>query len=189
MGPTLYSVGHGARPVEELLDILRSAGIERLVDVRSFPGSRKHPQFGKDALAETLASAHIDYVWRQDLGGFRKPREDSPHSALRHPAFRGYADHMDTAEFRAGIARLLDLAHERPTAIMCAEAVPWRCHRQLIADALVACGVAVRHALGPRSTSEHALTAFARVEGECVVYDRGQLDLDAAASGVRRDRR
>src|SRR5438067_7551396 len=116
MGPTLYSVGHGARPVEELLDILRSAGIQRLVDVRSFPGSRKHPQFGKDALAETLASAHIDYVWRQNLGGFRKAREDSPHSALRHPAFRGYADHMDTAEFQADLRWLIEAGRQTPTA-------------------------------------------------------------------------
>jgi uncharacterized protein (DUF488 family) len=185
----VHTVGHSTLALDDFLALLRVHGIVGLADVRRYPASRRHPHFGREALARSLADAGVAYDWFPELGGRRSALPDSPHVGWRNAAFRGYADHMDTAEFRAGIARLLDLAHERPTAIMCAEAVPWRCHRQLIADALVARGVAVRHALGPRSTSEHALTAFARVEGERVVYDRGQLDLDAAASGVRRDRR
>src|SRR5438876_8172073 len=145
MRATLYTVGHGARPVEDLLQTLRSAGIERLVDVRSFPGSRRHPQFGKDALAGSLASAGIQYVWCPELGGFRKPRDDSPHSALRHAAFRGYADHMDTEEFGRSLRWLMEAGAEQPTAFMCAESLWWRCHRRLLADALVARGCTVYH--------------------------------------------
>jgi len=185
----VHTLGHSTLALEDFLALLRAHGIAGIADVRRYPASRRHPHFGREPLAQALADAGIAYEWLPELGGRRSTRPDSPHVGWRNAAFRGYADHMDTAEFRAGIARLLDLAHERPTAIMCAEAVPWRCHRQLISDALVARGGAVRHALGPRSTSEHALTAFARVADERVVYDRGQLDLAAAASGVRRDRR
>ena len=174
MTATLYTVGHGARPVEDLVDTLRSAGIERLVDVRSFPGSRRHPQFGKDALSQSLASAGIEYVWRPDLGGFRKPREGSPHSALRHPAFRGYADHMDTEEFRDGLRWLIEAGTERPTAFMCAETLWWRCHRRLLADALVARGCTVKHLMTGGRQEEHRLHPAARVEGERVVYDRSE---------------
>jgi len=182
MEPALYTVGHGARPVDDLLHTLRSAGIERLVDVRSFPGSRKHPQFGKDALAETLASSGIEYVWRPELGGFRKPRVDSPHSALRHPAFRGYADHMDTEEFRSGLQWLIDAGAQRPTAFMCAESLWWRCHRRLLADALVARGCTVNHLMAGGGQEEHRLHPAARVEGERVVYDRPEPEQQAFLS-------
>ena len=179
MEPTLYSVGHGARPVEELLDIVRSAGIERLVDVRSFPGSRKHPQFGKDALAETLASAGIEYAWRPDLGGFRKLREDSRHSALRHPAFRGYADHMDSDEFQAGLQWLIETGSQVPTAFMCAESLWWRCHRRLLADAIVARGCTVMHLMAGGRQEEHRLHPVARIDGDRIVYDRPEPEQQA----------
>ena len=184
----VHTVGHSRLTLEDFLALLRAHGIAGIADVRRYPASRRHPHFGRDALARALTDAGLAYDWFEELGGRRSMRPDSPHLGWRNESFRGYADHMDTDEFRAAIARLLHLAGERPTAVMCAEAVPWRCHRQLIADALVARGIAVRHVLGPRATSEHALTAFARVAGERVVYDRGQLDL-ATASGVRRDRR
>src|SRR5437764_8678966 len=131
---TLFSVGHGARPIEEFVAILEGAGIERLVDVRTAPGSRKHPQLGRGALADRLEAAGIGYVWRQDLGGWRKPHPDSPHIALTSPGFRGYADHMGSPEFDRAIAWLIERGRERPTAFMCAETLWWRCHRRLLAD-------------------------------------------------------
>jgi uncharacterized protein (DUF488 family) len=179
MEPTLYSVGHGARPAEELMDILRSAVIEGLVDIRSFPGSRRHPQFGKDALADTLSSSHIEYVWRPDLGGFRKPRADSPHSALRHPAFRGYADHMDSDEFRAGLEWLIEAGRQKPTAFMCAESPWWRCHRRLLADALVARGCTVMHLMAGGRREEHRLHPVARIEDHRIIYDRPEPEQQA----------
>jgi uncharacterized protein (DUF488 family) len=129
----------------------------------------------------SLPGVGIAYVWEgKSLGGRRRPRVDSPHVAMRNASFRAYADHMETSEFLTELARLLELARARPTAVMCAEAVPWRCHRQLIADALVARGIEVRHLSGRGVASEpHRLTSFARLAGERVVYDRGQLELDA----------
>lgn len=132
-----------------------------LVDVRRYPGSRRHPQFAREALSRALEAEGIGYLHEPDLGGHRRPREDSPNTAWRNDAFRGYADHMAGPEF----ARALDRLRAAPprTAVMCAEAVPWRCHRQLIADALVARGVEVRHILGPGRVEPHALRADARV--------------------------
>ena len=132
-----------------------------LVDVRRYPGSRRHPQFEREALARALEGAGIEYRHEPDLGGHRQPRADSPNTAWRNAAFRGYADHTATPEFQQALARLL--AAPPRTAVMCAEAVPWRCHRQLIADALVARGVDVRHILGPRRVEPHVLHGDARV--------------------------
>jgi len=160
---TVFTIGHSTRSAGELIAILAEAGIERLVDVRRFPASRRHPQFGRDALAAALAEAGIAYRHEPDLGGRRPPRPDSPNTAWRVAAFRGYADHMDSREFRAALERLLAGAAERPTAVMCAEAVPWRCHRRLIADALVARGIAVVHLLAPGRSDPHVLSPDARV--------------------------
>jgi uncharacterized protein (DUF488 family) len=162
--------------------LLRAAGVGLLVDVRTAPGSRKHPQFGRDALEASLAEAGIDYVWEgRDLGGGRRARPDSRHVALRSPGFRGYADHMETEEFGAARGRVLDHAARRPTAVMCAESLWWRCHRRLLADALVAAGAEVRHIMdGPR-LEPHRLSALARVEGDLPVYDVPEED-----SGQRR---
>ena len=176
---TVYTVGHSTRPLDEFLALLGRHGIGTIADVRRFPESRRHPHFGRTPLAEALAAAGVGYVWLPDLGGRRAVRPDSPHVAWRNDAFRGYADHMESAAFSAGIARLLDLAEQRPTAILCAEAVPWRCHRQLIADALVARGIEVRHVTGPGAPAAHRLTAFARRAGDRLVYDAGQLPLEA----------
>jgi len=170
--PTLFTIGHGTRPMEEFLDILRPAGIRRLVDVRTAPGSRKHPQFGQDALAASLAAQGIEYVWRKDLGGWRKPRAGSPHRALRSPGFRGYADYMDTPEFDPAVRWLMETSAASPTVFMCAETLWWRCHRRLLADALTARGSQVIHLIGPGKQEEHRLHPVARVEGSRVVYDR-----------------
>jgi uncharacterized protein (DUF488 family) len=167
-------VGHGARTIEAFLDLLREGGVTLVVDVRTSPGSRRHPHFGKDALAGSLAARGVGYRWEPDLGGFRTPDPRSPHTALRHDAFRGYADHMATQPFRTALARVIEAAAEDRPAVMCSEAVWWRCHRRLIADALVFRGCRVQHLLdGPR-LDEHRLTPEARVEGGELVYDVDQ---------------
>jgi uncharacterized protein (DUF488 family) len=169
--PTLFSVGHGTRPIEAFVSLLGEAGIELLVDVRTAPGSRRHPQFGQERLSASLEDAGIAYEWRgKDLGGFRRPRADSRHTALRVEMFRGYADHMDTESFRDGVRWLIATGAVTPTAFMCAESDWHRCHRRHIADAVLAQGATVTHLLdaGPRS---HAFHPDGRVEDGWPVYD------------------
>jgi uncharacterized protein (DUF488 family) len=161
--PPVFTIGHSTRRIEELLALLTEHGIRVLVDVRRYPASRRHPQFGREALAASLIRAGIEYVHEPDLGGRRTARPDSQHTAWRVEAFRGYADHMESAEFAAALERLMRRAAGTPTAILCAEAVPWRCHRRLISDALVARGIEVLHILGPGHAAPHELDANARV--------------------------
>jgi uncharacterized protein (DUF488 family) len=160
---TVFTIGHSTRSIQELLDLLTAHGVRLLVDVRRFPASRRHPQFSRDALASSLAAAGIGYVHEPDLGGRRAARPDSQHTAWRVEAFRGYADHMETAEFGAALERLMHRAADTPTVILCAEAVPWRCHRRLISDALVARGVQVLHILSPGRAEPHELDPNARI--------------------------
>jgi uncharacterized protein (DUF488 family) len=169
----IFTVGHGTRPVEEFLAILGAAGVRRLVDVRTASGSRRHPQFGRDALAASLQAQAIEYAWRKDLGGFRTPRPDSPHVALRNGAFRDYADHMETEEFRSALSWLIETARETSTAIMCAEVLWWRCHRRMISDALTVAGCGVVHILDEGRREPHRLNPSARVEGPRLIYDVG----------------
>ena len=173
----VHTVGHSTLPLDQFLALLRAHDVTALADVRQFPASRRHPHFARGALAEGLAGAGVDYAWLPALGGRRSPRPGSRHVGWRNPSFRAYADHMESPEFAAGLDELLARAGVRPTAIMCAEAVPWRCHRQLIADALIARGVEVRHILSTAPAGAHRLTSFARVEGDRVMYDGGQLAL------------
>lgn len=181
---TVFTVGHGDRSLEEFLGLLRLHGIRSLVDVRRFPGSRRHPRFSRASLEQSLPEAGIAYLWEGEaLGGRRRPRPDSPHGALRNEGFRGYADHMGTPLFRAGVERLLSAAKETPAAIMCAERLPWRCHRYMIADALLAAGAEVVHLIGPGQSREHRLHPAARLTGDGLLYDRREpdqpvLDLD-----------
>ncbi len=159
MKPVLYTVRHSTRSLQELVEAI--TGVEALVDVRTAPGSRRHPQFEREALAAGLREAGIAYRHEKALGGFRRRRADSANTGWEHPAFRGYADYMLTAEFAAALKRLESDARERPSAVMCAEAQWWRCHRRLIADALVVRGWQVLH-LGLRAEPvEHELTPFA----------------------------
>ena len=176
-GVTIFTIGHSTRTAEELLALLAAHELGGIADVRRYPASRRHPHFARDALAATLATAGVAYHWLPALGGRRAARPDSRHVAWREAAFRGYADHMETPEFQDGLSALLAFAAERPTAIMCAEAVPWRCHRQLIADALVARGVTVLDVLDAGPPRPHGLSRHARLEGQRVVYDVGQLSL------------
>lgn len=170
--PPVFTIGHSTRPIEELLALLAENEVELLVDVRRFPGSRRHPQFSRDALASSLQAAGIEYRHEPRLGGRRNARPYSPHTAWRVDAFRGYADHMETAEFQEALETLIHLSREKTVAILCAEAVPWRCHRRLISDALVARGLEVRHILGPRRADPHEIDPNARVleGGKRLVY-------------------
>ena len=173
----MWTIGHSTRSREALLGLLHAHGIGRVTDVRRFPRSRRHPQFNIDALARDLPAAGIAYGHRPGLGGFRRPRRDSRNAGWRNASFRGYADYMETDEFAAELDKLIEEARAAPTAIMCAEAVPWRCHRSLISDALVARGVAVRHILGLAPAEPHVLTAGARLEGRSVIYADGGPDM------------
>lgn len=171
MGPRILTVGHGTRPTEAFLALLRRAGVEVLVDVRRFPSSRRNPQYAQEALRRALEEAKIAYVWMgEELGGFRSPAPGSRHTALANRSFAGYADHMDTPVFRGGLKRLIALARERPTAIMCAETLWWRCHRRMLADALLAAGCEVAHLLDD-GAHPHVLHPNARVEDGHPVYD------------------
>jgi uncharacterized protein (DUF488 family) len=169
-GLTVHTIGHSTRPIEELIAYLGAFAITDLVDIRTVPRSRRHPQFEGKALAVSLPEAGIRYEHLAALGGLRKPRKDSPNAGWRNESFRGYADHMQTEGFEAGLARLREIASAGTVAIMCAEAVPWRCHRSLVSDVLVARGAAVQHIMGPSNSSPHKLTSFARVDGERVSY-------------------
>ena len=169
-------MGHSTRGLDELADLLRAQGVTLLADVRTAPGSRRMPHFSRAVLEEELAGRGIEYVHLPELGGLRRPRPDSPNSGWRNESFRGYAYHMATAEFRDGVARLLELARGRSAAVMCAEAVPWRCHRSLLADALLVRGIEVRHIIGPGAVRPHTLTPFARVEDERITYPASVQD-------------
>ena len=164
---TIWTVGHSTRSIEEFNHILISHEIKTLVDVRTFPGSRRYPQFNKAQLSNSLQSIGIQYVHLRDLGGRRKARADSKNTAWNNAGFRGYADHMETPEFKQGIEALLELANETRTAVMCAEAVWWRCHRSLISDFLKANGIKVVHIIDENKSEEHPYTSVARiVDGE-----------------------
>lgn len=169
--PTIYTVGHSTRSIEELLGLLGTCRIKLLADVRTVPGSRRHPQFGQEPLRRSLERAHIRYAHIPDLGGLRRPQQHSPNGGWRSLSFRGYADYMQTTRFSEAIDALIRSSEqEGPVAIMCAEAVPWRCHRSLIADALTVRGVNVTHIMSESSLRRHTLTGFAKVEGERITY-------------------
>jgi uncharacterized protein (DUF488 family) len=171
----IWTVGHSTRAADVFNQILLNHGIKTLVDVRTFPGSRRYPQFNKPALSESLARAEIIYHHEPRLGGRRTPRKDSHNTAWRNEGFRGYADYMETEEFRAGIKALLELAGVSRTAVMCAEAVWWKCHRSLIADYLKATGHTVTHIVDEKKTEEHPFTSAARVIDGQLSY-RGLLE-------------
>jgi uncharacterized protein (DUF488 family) len=169
---TLRTVGHGTLTADELGRLITGAGVEELVDVRSFPASRRHPQFRREAMEQWLPDAGVSYRWEPRLGGRRRPAPDSPHGALRVAAFRGYADHMETPEFRDALDVLLTDVAARPTAVMCAESLWWRCHRRLLADAVVLVrGTAVEHLFHDGRVEAHRPTPEARVDGGRLVYD------------------
>lgn len=172
----VYTIGHSTRDIDRFIALLEREHIQHVADVRSFPGSRRNPQFGREALAASLAARGIGYSHHPELGGRRHTRPDSPNGAWRNESFRGYADYMLTPAFATALDVLLDRAARERTAIMCAEAVPWRCHRSLISDALVALGVDVQHILDAR-TEPHHLTPFAIVRDGVLYYPPEQTEL------------
>lgn len=178
MATTVYTIGHSARPIDELIETLAASRIEILVDVRAFPRSRRHPRFNRDALEVALASCGVEYAWRgKALGGFRKPWPDSRHVALREPGFRGFADYMETDAFVDALADLLSLAQSERLVMMCAERDPSECHRALIADAALVRGARVIHLISRDEQREGRFSPLARVDGEMLVYDGGQQGL------------
>jgi uncharacterized protein (DUF488 family) len=172
----IWTIGHSTRKIEVFLSLLDENGIKAVADVRMFPGSKRYPQFGREALAKSLGAAEIRYQHFPELGGRRKVNPDSKNTAWRNESFRGYADYMETEDFRKGVARLVDLAEESgPTAIMCAEAVWWRCHRSLISDYLKALGVEVIHIHDRGKVEPHPFTSAAQiVNGELSYRPRNQ---------------
>ncbi len=169
-GARLYTVGHSTRTFDELFELLRAFGVSTVADIRTIPHSRHNPQFEREALRSALRRHHIRYVHLPELGGLRHAHKDSPNTGWRNASFRGYADHMQTEAFEAGLAELRGLVADETVALMCAEAVPWRCHRSLVADALTARGALVEHITSPKRASPHRLTSFAHVEGKQVSY-------------------
>lgn len=170
MSQILWTIGHSTRPIEECISLLRAHGIRLLVDVRRFPASRHNPQFNAESLAKTLQEASLQYRHMPELGGRRKSRPDSVNLGWRSAGFRGYADYMQTDEFWGGLDELMAYGRKKRTAIMCAEAVPWQCHRQLIADALVTRGWTVQHILSKAEAPPHQITSFAKIEHDTLTY-------------------
>jgi len=172
MIPQVWTIGHSTRKIDIFISLLEENGIKLIADVRQFPGSKRYPQFNKGALADSLGKAEIRYQHFPELGGRRKPRPDSRNIAWRNASFRGYADYMETEEFRKGVERLLDLANKvGPTAIMCAEALWWRCHRALISDFLKVRGIEVIHIVDHNKTELHPFTSAARVVNGKLSYE------------------
>jgi uncharacterized protein (DUF488 family) len=167
---TIWTVGHSTRAIEEFLSLLAGSRIEAITDVRSFPGSRRYPQYGRDALAATLAAHAIGYHWLPALGGRRRASPDSPNTAWRNASFRGYADYMSSTEFAQGLAGLLEVSNKARTAIMCSESLWWRCHRSMIADALCVRGIKVVHILDAKHSVVHPMTSPARIVGGVLSY-------------------
>jgi uncharacterized protein (DUF488 family) len=175
--PKLYTIGHSTRTLAEFLSILTEHQITRLIDIRTVPRSRRVPHFNSENLSESLPQHQIQYQHLSALGGLRKPRPDSANTAWRNQSFRGYADYMQTPQFESGLEQLMSAAAIEPTAIMCAEAVPWRCHRSLVADALLIRGWQVIDLFSPKSAKPHNLTDFAKVDGTHLTYPSPQPSL------------
>lgn len=173
----IFTVGHSTLPLETFIALLKTYGIERLVDIRTVPRSRHNPQFNSDTLDDALKAETLEYVLLQKLGGLRHARKDSPNAGWRNKSFRGYADYMQTPEFADALATLIQLSREKRVAIMCAEAVPWRCHRSLVADALHVRGMPVIEILSQSSYRPHKLTPFAQVQGTHITYPPEQTAL------------
>jgi uncharacterized protein (DUF488 family) len=168
--PAVLTIGHSTRLIDDFLTLLTAHGVRRVVDVRTVPRSRHNPQFNHEELAKSLKKAGINYELIPGLGGLRHPRRGSVNTGWRNSSFRGYADYMQTPEFAQSIQKLIAIATKERTAIMCAEAVPWRCHRSLIADALLTRGISAEHIMSATRRTAHSLTSFAKIRGTTVTY-------------------
>ena len=173
----IFTIGHSTRPIDEFLELLSANGVKQLIDIRTIPKSRHNPQFNGDTLAKSLRAGRIRYLHLKELGGLRRAKPDSINLGWRNASFRGFADYMQTPEFAEALERAIKLAEARPTALMCAEAVPWRCHRSLVADALLVRGIHALEIIGPSKPKEHTLTPFAHVRGMKITYPSDQRSL------------
>jgi uncharacterized protein (DUF488 family) len=173
---SVFTIGHSTRSQEDFIALLKTHGVKRLIDIRTIPRSRRHPQFSRDALASALRAAGISYLHLKKLGGLRRAKPNSKNRGWRNPNFRGYADYMQTADFKVGIERAEKLAKTKPTALMCAEAVPWRCHRSLVADALLVRQLNVEHIVSGARRQVHKLTSFAKAKGKQITYPSEDSD-------------
>ena len=174
--PTVLTIGHSTRTIEEFIHLLKTHGVTCVLDVRTIPRSRRNPQFNRDTLSASLKDVGIAYTHVAALGGLRRPRPDSINMGWKNASFRGYADHMQTPEFGASLENLMELAKKQWVALMCAEAVPWRCHRSLIADALVARGIPTEHIISESRRDAHVLRSFATRSGIYVIYPSGNVE-------------
>jgi uncharacterized protein (DUF488 family) len=172
--PRVLTVGHSTHAIDIFVDLLNAYAVKQLLDIRTVPRSRHNPQFNCDTLPQALGRGGIEYLHIKELGGLRHARPDSPNGGWRNNSFRGYADYMQTPDFAAGLRLLTDAAAMKQTAIMCAEAVPWRCHRSLIADALLVGGYQVEHIMNVSHSQPHSLTPFAKVQGKTIIYPPGE---------------
>lgn len=172
----ILTIGHSTHSIDEFVELLRHYGVERLVDIRTIPRSRRNPQFNSEALAQSLRRQGIDYTHIKELGGLRHAHKDSINTGWRNASFRGYADYMQTEEFDQAVGGLLQLCAGKRCAVMCAEAVPWRCHRSLLADALRARGIPVEHILSESRRDVHTITPFARIENQRVTYPEAETE-------------
>jgi uncharacterized protein (DUF488 family) len=177
MNLSIFTIGHSTRPIDEFLEMLQAHGIRQLVDVRTIPRSAHNPQFNREDLARALHSSRLHYHHVPGLGGLRHPRRDSINTGWRNASFRGYADYMQTPEFTENLETLIELGKQEPTAVMCAEAVPWRCHRSLIADALLVRGIDAIEIVSATRTAPLSLHPWAKVEGVTVTYPGEQQTL------------
>jgi uncharacterized protein (DUF488 family) len=166
----VFTIGHSTRSLAELIALLRAHGVKRVIDIRTIPRSRHNPQFNRETLARALRGSRIGYVHLKKLGGLRRAKPDSQNTGWHNASFRGFADYMQTAEFEAGLERAIKLAAGKPSTLMCAEAVPWRCHRSLVGDALVVRGIPVKDILSKSRPKTHKLTRFARVRRGRITY-------------------
>lgn len=174
MAHTIFTIGHSTRPIEKFVLILQSYGIRKLVDIRTIPKSRRNPQYGEENLERSLAEAGIGYIQMKELGGLRPAVKNSENKGWNNQSFRNYADYMQTDEFRKGVEDLYEKSKETATVMMCAEAVPWRCHRRLVGDALLIRGVEVMDIFDEKNVKPHTLTSFAEVAGDKISYPEGE---------------
>ena len=168
--PAIFTIGHSTRPLDEFVELLQTNSVKRVIDIRSIPRSKHNPQFNRETLGPALRKRRIAYVHLKKLGGLRHAKSDSVNLGWHNSSFRGFADYMQTAEFEAGLSRAIKLAKTKPSALMCAEAVPWRCHRSLVGDALTIRGFEVRDIVSASRAALHKLTPFARVQGTRITY-------------------
>lgn len=166
----VFTIGHSTRPVDDFIAMLKDHAVNKLIDVRTVPRSRHNPQFNKESLPDTLSAAGISYLHMPGLGGLRHPKKDSPNTGWRNASFRGFADYMQTDEYSENMDRLVELAKGAHIALMCAESLPWRCHRSLIADALQVRGIKVMHIMSPKSCKDHEMTPWIKVHGLKITY-------------------